>query len=530
MKKVKLIGMMLGLLIMGFLVSQADAAKLYGRCPYGGDWEKLPEWYYSIAYEVYNNAAGISTTAAELRIDITADLRSGNETQPADTVNIKLYGAKFNQPAGWTFVLVNDEGNIIGELQPGSTLDNLGFTIIQDVLASESIYLAMIDGADNIQFGAGLNVDPGLNPTCSYFPEVKVSFTAPNESVGPVTFAKIYPACPISVIAAEMPLTAELNADVDFKEFLGGPKVVDVLTIDTCETPCAGGTCEACYNCKKNGNGNGGPGEECVNWIAGDMIASCCRAIPGEGENVLTFSLSFDLVSDSPEPGVDVELNDQKCLEKVSDKVWSCSADDITKPCLKVTLDGKTENNPTVWTIQDLSVKDLDFCGIPVQNSCLTVAGGDVGAWYGGLEAIVPFVKKSDVANTYIKLFNRYDKDAKLFAEVFNQSSGKIIVALKQIPEKEYIPAGGAIEITADDLMNLCPECDWNFGQAVKFLVRVPSQTGCLNVFGDYPSFTACYNNPYDPYIQGIVVSIMNGEQRSVPLLFKAFKQGAYNQ
>jgi len=528
MKKVKLIGMMLGLLIMGFLVSQADAAKLYGRCPYGGDWEKLPEWYYSIAYEVYNNAAGISTTAAELRIDITADLRAATETQPADTVNIKLYGAKFNQPAEWTFVLVDADDNIIGELQPGSTLDNLGFTITQNVSAPASIYLAMVDSEGNIiQYGAGLNVDPGLNPTCSYFPEVKVSFTAPNESVGPVTFAKIYPACPISVSAAEMlPLTAELNADVDFKEFLGGPKVVDELTIYTCGTPCAGGTCEACYKCKKGGNGEPG-GQECVNWIAGDMIAFYC-----EGE-AYTFSLSFDLVSESPEPGVDVELNDQKCLEKVSDKVWSCSADNTTKPCLKVTLDGKTENNPTVWTIQNLSVKDLDFGGIPVQNSCLTVAGGDVGAWYGGLEAIVPFVKKSDVANTYIKLFNRYDKDAKLFAEVFNQSSGKIIVALKQIPGKEYIPAGGSIEITADDLMNLCPECDWNFGQAVKFLVRVPSQTGCLNVYhleNNNLNFTACYNNPYDPYIQGIVVSIMNGEQRSVPLLFKYFKQGAYNQ
>ena len=527
--------MMLGLLIMGFLVSQADAAKLYGRCPYGGDWEKLPEWYYSIAYEVYNNAAGISTTAAELRIDITADLRAATETQPADTVNIKLYGAKFNQPAEWDFVLLDTDtnptsNNIIGILAPGSTLDNLGFTIIRNVEAGNSIYLGMIHwgeeemGDEEIRLGAGLNVDPGLNPTCSYFPEVKVSFTAPNESVGPVTFAKIYPACPISVRAAEMPLTAELNADVDFKEFLGGPKVVDVYTIDTCaQETCAGGTCEACYNCKTDGNGEPG-GQGCVNWIAGDMIASCC------GRH--TFSLSFDLVSDSPEPGVDVELNGQKCLEKDSDKVWRCSADNIAEPCLKVTLDGKTENNPTVWTIQDLSVKDLDFCGIPVQNSCLTVAGGDVGAWYGGLEAIVPFVKKSDVANTYIKLFNRYDKDAKLFAEVFNQSSGKIIVALKQIPGKEYIPAGGAIEITAEDLMNLCPECDWNFGQAVKFLVRVPSQTGCLNVHWNYQedSITACYNNPYDPYIQGIVVSIMNGEQRSVPLLFKYFKQGAYNQ
>jgi len=506
-------------ILAGFFITQVNAAELFGRCPYGGNYYELPDWYYSIAYEVYNNGAGISTEVVELRIDITADL-----TANVDTVNIILTGAKFNQPAGWTFVLLDSDdlgsANIVGQLLPGSTLDNLGFTIITDIDAPASLYLGMLNtDTGEMSLGAGLYVSPGLNPSCTVFPDIKVAFTAPNESAGPMTLAKIYPAHPISIDATTMALTAELNADVDFKEFLGGPKVVDALTIDTCGTPCAGGTCEACYRCELEVP----PPFPCERWIAGSQIKACTP----------TFNINFELASEVPEPGVkSVKIVDEDCSEITTDEVWKCSASgiELVELCLEVKIDGITENNPTIWSIKNLSVSNINFCGIPVQNICLTQTEGNVGAWYGGVEAIVPFVKKSDVANTYIKLFNRYNKDAKLFAEVFNQSSGKIIVALKQIPEKEYIPARGMIEITADDLMNLCPDCDWNFGQAVKFLVRVPSQTGCLNVFGDYPSFTACYNNPYDPYIEGIVVSIMNGEQRSVPLLFKYFKQGAYNQ
>jgi hypothetical protein len=34
--------------------------------------------------------------------------------------------------------------------------------------------------------------------------------------------------------------------------------------------------------------------------------------------------------------------------------------------------------------------------------------------------------------------------------------------------------------------------------------------------------------NPYDPYVEGIVVSAYPGGQRTIPLKFKTFKQGMY--
>jgi len=151
-----------------------------------------------------------------------------------------------------------------------------------------------------------------------------------------------------------------------------------------------------------------------------------------------------------------------------------------------------------------------------------------------------------------------------------------MIVPLQQIPGKEYIPAGGSLEITGDDFVNLFPGYDWEFGQAVKLLIKVPSGAGCISEIGtlsgsdfgdeygsldgstngtynnatytyngtftgDYNGYyagyfmgdfagTGCYVNPYDPYIEGIVVSVWGSVQRSVPIKFKAFKQGQYNE
>lgn len=571
----KLSALFFAVLLIGITFAQADAARLYGRCQYGGSYYQLPTWYYSIAYEAYSNVTGVSTTLAELEIDIDYGLNAQIGNLPADSVNIILTNARFNQPAGWTFVLFNtdsnlDSGDVVGVLAPGSTLDNLGFTIICPggnctgvsnpvVPASVNLYLGMAQCSNptdpgtctQFQLGAAIYVNPGLDASCTNFPEVKIAFTAPNETAGPMTFAKIYPAHYLSIGIEKFNLNAELNTDKDFKEFLGGPQVVDVYNIDTCGTSCSGGSCDQCLTCGK-------PMQEgtrvCTNWIAGYSIAS---ATP-------TFTASFDLVSASPEPGVkEVRFENKKCTEAVSDKKWSCSETVLGCAELDIEVDGTTELNPTVWTLENIKVSNIKFGSIAPTNYCLSTSTGTVGAWWGGVEAIVPFVRTSTSAETYIKLFNRYSKDAKLYAEVFNNDSGKVIVALKQLSGKEVIPAGGAIEITGSELKALCPSCDWNFGQAIKFLVRVPSQTGCMSASGTSDgtisgtlsgSITTnenngqsisgaiagtltgtyagvnCYNNPYDPYIEGIVVSVAGGQQRSIPLLFKAFKQGQYNQ
>ena len=121
------------------------------------------------------------------------------------------------------------------------------------------------------------------------------------------------------------------------------------------------------------------------------------------------------------------------------------------------------------------------------QTDICQVPSGPVGVWYGGLEAIVPFVK-GDVANgyeTYIKLFNRYTKDAKLYVATFDDGvNGDMIISTTQIAGKEVIPMqsasnpNGVLQITSADIASICPTCNMVTGIPVKFLIRVPGQKG----------------------------------------------------
>jgi hypothetical protein len=158
------------------------------------------------------------------------------------------------------------------------------------------------------------------------------------------------------------------------------------------------------------------------------------------------------------------------------------------------------------------------------------------------LEAFVPFVKGTDDRSyaTYIKLFNRYNLPAKVFVSTFADTPGgsadKIMVSTDQLPAPlDSIPAGDYITITDQDIGLFVPGYDMSKGLPVKFNIRVPSGIGTTGSIGSW-NFSGetqadlTHQNPYDPFVEGIVISIYPvGGQRSIPLKFKGFKNGEYN-
>jgi len=180
---------------------------------------------------------------------------------------------------------------------------------------------------------------------------------------------------------------------------------------------------------------------------------------------------------------------------------------------------------------------------IGLRNLCIAIPPSSVGVWYGGVEAIVPFVKSDPAvgAQTYIIFYNRRDVDVPVYARAMLQDSAPIVISARE--PIATIPAHGQIKLTADQLQSLLPElAGYNManGVPIKFMFRVPSQsltnnislTGNVNlVTGDAAATGTLTNlNPLDPYIEGIVVSVYGSEHRSVPLKFKFFKQGSYNE
>ena len=380
-----------------------------------------------------------------------------------------------------------------------------------------------------------------MNATCSNYPEVDVHFTAPNDTASNKTFAIIEPKCgTINVGSDLLALGAELNTDTDFTTFLGGSHVVDTTNIETCELGCGTSSCSACNGSCPTSGGNTTAGP-CPTWIVGNNLN--CDAITG--------SVSFTLKSVAPENGITVSYGstigtEATCTANADNTEWTCSATGVSiatnSGCLHIKVDGTTSLNPTAWTISNLTVTPNLSSG--VNRICLATSEGDAGSWYGGLEAIVPFVKSGNGYETYIKLFNRYDKDAKVFAASFkNGGSGSVMIALTQVGT---IPAGGELQLTGADLakdLNLTDD-QIAYGVPIKFMIMVPSQKGCQNVSGTVngnidnstwtvdatANGTACYNNANDPYVEGIVVSVTPQGQRSIPLEFKYFKNGSYVQ
>ena len=574
-KKALLSAAVLGVAAFGFSsvgVQQAKASNLYGVCNDNTAqyWELKGgkgTFYYGIAYEIYDQQAGASSIHARLAAKIDHELYKG------DTLNLWLNDAKFNQDQTvyyalvvdnrtinsvndpdpntvetylstpnlvlhvnqWTLVdNVNDIGIRIAAITSStisSPTDSLGMKVdnATDLYPGKFMYLVQVKqpdpNVDNYTFvslGSGIKVAPGLDATCDNYPEIDIHFTAPNDSASNKVFAEIEPKCgPFTIGKGLRNLGAELDTDNDFKYFLGGPAVVDKTDIYTCGTSCSTSSCDEC----KSGCGNGGNEENSCGptWIVGNDLV--CSEISG--------TISFTLKSVAPEDGVTVEYQGNKCTPNGDNTQWTCSANGVTLAdggCIKINIDGKTSLTPTAWTISNLTVTP-ELTATSAKHVCVNTTEGDAGSWYGGLEAMVPFVKSGNGYETYIKLFNRYNKDAKVFAASFkNGGSGSVMIALTQVGT---IPAGGELQLNGADLAkDLGLTADQiAYGVPIKFMIMVPSQQGCINVhWTEKTSFIGCYNNANDPYVEGIVVSVTPQGQRSIPLEFKYFKNGAYNQ
>lgn len=499
------------------------------------------DYYYIAAYEFYDPIFGATSERAGIKITPQANLSTD------DFVNLQLSGAKFNPPVVsgvpvdmLRYVLVdtddintinsnllnNNRDNIIAATAQAvsAPTNNMGFRVLRNFTANPDnhLYLAVAQVDPNGNFirvhylGASYNIDPGLGATCDNTADVLVGYTAPNDT-GSGVLIRIMSLLGRVSPTLDFNFNAELDSANDFKSFIGG------TVLDTC-CERGGANCNQCVI------------GQCVSTPVGQVtgVTACGprQTIVGGGANLgmVNGTLSFTVSSLVPQPGIrNIEISpyNRNCTADSTKQNWTCSVTGpifSTRPCLKVYLDGQTENSPTIWSLTSLNLSNLSFTG-GIKNLCYTLPGtGSLGAWYGGLEAIIPFVKKSPDGsyNTYIKFINRYSKPAKVFAQPFKGATGAMILATTYIGE---IPAnGGVLQITADELASkfglTAQEID--NGMAFKFLIRVPSQIGCLNNEG-------CHINPNDPYVEGIVVSTSPFGQRTIPLKFKYWKNGAYS-
>ncbi len=515
---------------------------------------------YKIAYEVYSNTAGVSTSSSKGIIYL--DLASS--VNPGETINLVISNGVADFNAGGAqnyFALVYDsdgDNNYYDEIDnltgsdadgdgstaenglvamvpsPGLVTDNLNFNVsanfgpgrLRLVLINDADGSGTINAGDSIvdqdglygADGAGLYVHPGLNADCTNRPTVEMTASTPHETTAtPVTFAIIEPQYSVSI--NNTALNAELDSDTDFATFtnLFTPPYVSPTTINS-----ATGT--GTYTITDQSASNP------AMWIAWDTMGS--------------FSATYTLASLTPEPGiVSITPSGGICTPDTANQNWSCSETaSVGANSHTIILDGTTSNFPTQWTLENLSITSLGL------NPLCVPGDTTVGVWMGGLEAFVPFVK-SDAANgyeTYIVLYNRYDKDVPVYVTTFADSGAtRIMVAYKQIPGKEVIPASGKLVITGEDIANFLSANGINYDMAegipVKFQLRVPSQMGPSGVYGQDVYFTGNpapvatttpgrVINPNDPYVEGIVISTYPGGQRSIPLKFKWFKNGEYNQ
>jgi len=540
---------------------------------------------FFIAYEVYNNALGINAD------NVPVVIRNGAAITSAESKNLRVFNGKINLSGQNVFLLSHspnfdpaaglacDDGVtlvtistdvlagtelIIGEsaVQGVPSADVsvlvydpqtfcvrnaaiLGQTAATTVAAGALVIspngfieagLGTVDpvtqvGTITLPNALNFNVNPNLNPTCAPpFPVVQLAYIAQNETSPVTTILVIRPQ--FTGVNFVTGLNAELDTDFDFQQFVlgSGP---NVIAIDEILGPAF-----------RIDNGQAlSPGV----WKA---------FIPGDA----TGSISFDLNSVNPENGLSIAILDAdvltNCVANATNTVWSCGlsneiADFTNSPGFinfDIIKNTAVESVPTVWTISNATIQ---ISGGAVTTACFAPAG-QVGVWFGGLEAFVPFVKGDPATGyeTFIKLFNRYNKPAKLFAKTFKNAdltgdSNSMLVSTEQIVGFEEIPANGMITLTSVEIGSLIPGYDMSLGIPVKFLIRVPSQTGSttyegiqsgtvdLVETGAYDgthSGSALHTNNNDPFVEGIVVSVIpGGGQRTIPLKFKSFKNGEYN-
>ena len=495
---------------------------------------------YRIAYEVYSETAGVSTIADDgasigmIDIILTQPLAAG------ETANLVIpSGADFNSAGpNYKFGLCDLEANAPGDTvcdpneiigvvpTAGVTTPNLSFSILNTpvgntlrvvqwedtgvggVGVNDNQY-TWIDGngngvidpgeAETLLNGVGIYVKPGLGATCTNQPIIKVDFSTPHETTPqPYNFAYITPQFTSTGPTAN-DLTAELDSNTDFETFVlgSGPNISSTTQIlDTTFITIT--------------NNAGAP-----MWIAYAV-------------NPPVGNIQFNLNSAIVEPNVSlVRFDAQNCITN-DQRTWQCGVTGVPlvgPHTQEISVTGTASNNPTNWTISDFS---MTVTTIGLRDLCVNIPPSSVGVWWGGVEAIVPFVKSDPTvgAQTYIVLYNRRDVDVPVYARAMLMDSAPIVISTTE--PIATIPAQGSLQLTADDLKNSLPELanyDMAQGVPIKFMFRVPSQALLI------PNIPPTgIQNPFDPYIDGIVVSVYGSEQRSVPLKFKFFKQGSYNE
>lgn len=282
-----------------------------------------------------------------------------------------------------------------------------------------------------------------------------------------------------------------------------------------------------------------------------------------------TSTATVTLHSAAPEPGVTININNAATNCSTSNNTdFTCAAVplNIGSMGIDVTVNVASQRIPTAWSITNVTISSniiTAICGI---------GSRPIGIWSGGLEVFVPFVKceypdgltATAKAETYIRLYNRYNKDAKVFLSTFKDTynattNQDVMVGLYQLPttgntfgeDLSKIPADGNITIACADIDKWLSDkfgitWDETKGIPVKFQVLVPQQKyegevaflGSSDIFatttmaltGYAPVTGDMIANALDPYVHGAVMSVYNygAASRSIPLMFKQFKNGGY--
>jgi hypothetical protein len=524
---------------LGLLVGQADAGQLLKSDAAGRftPFSTYPNTQnsYKTALEIYNPAVtATSANTGVVALRFAADEIRGGLVQTPHTVSFRFIDGDATfaiSGVNYVWVLMDDAGNVYAASSAGATGSEISLSSGNvncasnpsgtcDIPANTNLFLRQALWTDtNGDNQVDVNQNELHNLThvsvnlrnkqanCNTFPvwPLAASISGANGNIGfpTVSFTYVTPQLEVRY-PANNALSAELDSDRDFATFvLGtGPNVAITTRINPITMPGAGFFVIDDLQAT-----------EPWNWIAWTSSPN--------------IRIAFDLNTTISQPSVTNvafgnPANPVPCQETTQDRVWRCDSGSIVPPPdydLILDVDGRTPSNPTLWTVSNLTITPS------MGMICYDNRPRTVGAWYGGVEAIVPFVKYDPAvgAQTYIVFYNRRDVDVPVFARAMLQDSAPIVISTRE--PIATIPAHGQIRFTADQLQQLLPElAGYNManGVPIKFMFRVPSQSGQLPyIIG---------GNPLDPYIEGIVVSIYGTEHRSVPLKFKIFKQGSYSE
>jgi len=575
--------LLLVLLVAVFCVGTASAATINRTSALNG--------YdpFKVSREVYDNALGINADFVPVYIHNTATITSG------DSKNLRVFNGKVN-PSAATLFFITDIANIsqanfpctgtkpadgtmviIGESNSNTSpftdvsvqiLTGPNFCLRNDLGAntlptftvntSDTSYvspaLGVIDadtfiGSYNHARELNILIDAGLNPTCEAPKYVQLAYISNQETASATNILVITPQFTVSMLSN---LNAELDTDFDFTQFVdgSGPLVNNPGSV--------------------SGQVFG------INDLAAETPSDWKSIVPGTSPALV----SFDLVSVNAEAGINVWTHNgqfawnspsivQVPCTSSDNKSFHCSLSGqvqyiahggsytgrtsivIHNTAYGNEGNGTVEMNPTMWQINNAIIDVRTDVGNGV--AICEAPSGSVGVWFGGLEVIVPFVK-GDAASgyeTFVKFFNRYPKDAKLYVATFKDGvQGQQIISTTQLPAPhDVIPKQDATHpngtwtvaegnaITSGMIQtSICPACDMTAGIPVKFLVRVPGQktytyqTNFKTHEKGYSSHAWEAVNQGDPWIEGIVVSTTPTGQRSIPLEFRYFMNGSYQQ